>query len=425
MKPENVFKRYDIRGKYPEEIDEEFAEFLGRSLGTFVKNNYKNKVVVGRDNKNTSKDLKKALIGGLKATGIKVYDIGEGPTDYAAWSGKNEGCVSVEVTSSHMPLNFNGFKLMYPEGNGFVNNDLYEIQDIFRSREFTSGKGSVESKRYLKKDYMDDLVEFASKFKESEDRKVVVESLGGTGIILPELLEKIGHEVIDISSDDKPYIDPPKPKPEKLEKLEKAVKTEGAYLGISNDLDADRITAYHNGRFLTGDELFCVLAQLVEGSVVASIDSSQALEDLKRVEYTRVGDPFVMDKAIELDAELAGEPNGHYSFTELVPYNSGILTALILSGLDLEEKLSEIPDYTVSRDSLKVKNKDQIIENLKEKFEREIVSELDGVKFEHKGSEVLVRPSGSSPKVRIISESKEKNDSREALSSVKSIINQF
>ena len=370
------------------------------------------------DNKESSKGLRQALIDGITSTGLEVLDVGEGPTDFVAWSGMKNNCVSVEVTSSHMPLNFNGFKFMYPEGNGFVNEDLYAVQDIFRDQNFEIGEGSSLDKSELKQDYIDEIVDFASRFKEEESRKIVVDSLGGTAKILPELLEKLGHDVVDISKDDRPYIDPPNPKPEKLDGLKEAVENENAYLGISNDLDADRITVYHNGRFLNGDELFCILAQLVEGKVVASIDTTQGLEDLVEVEHTRVGDPFVMDKALEIEAELAGEPNGHYSFTDFVPYNSGMLVALILSGLDLEEKNSRIPDYTVSRDSLKVEDKHGVIESLKEVFEDSIISELDGVKFNHQGAEVLVRPSGSSPKVRVISESRDSKASKNALNSV-------
>jgi len=422
LKPEKVFKRYDIRGEYPEELDEEFAERLGKALGTFVSKNFDTGVVVSKDNKESSEGLKQALTRGLMSTGLEVIDVGEGPTDFAAWSGMKNDCVSVQVTSSHMPLDFNGFKLMYPEGNGFVNDDLYEVQDIFREQDFVHGSGSISERPDLKQEYMDDIVDFASRFSEMEGRKIVVDSLGGTAKILPELLEKLGHNIVDISEDDRPYMDPPSPKPEKLEKLKKRVEYEEAYLGISNDLDADRITVYHNGGFLSGDKVFCILAQLVEGAVVASVDTTQGLEDLAEVNYTRVGDPFVMDKALEIEAELAGEPNGHYSFTEFVAYNSGILAGLILSGLDLEEKLSKIPDYEIRRTSTKVENKHNAIEVLKDEFSEDIISELDGVKFSYGDAEVLVRPSGSSPKVRVISEAENAEAVEKALSAVVEIV---
>lgn len=422
MRPEKIFKRYDIRGKYPEEVNEIFAQRLGKALGTFNARNFSEKAMVCRDGKNSSKPLKKALIRGLTLVGVDVIDIGVGPTDYAAWCGKKEGCVSVQVTSSHMPLDFNGFKFMYPEGNGFVNEDLYSVQDIFRNQEFNSGTGQIIENNLLE-EYKTEILGFASKFKEASEKKIVFESMGGEARILPELLEDLGHNVIDISEKERPYMDPPNPKPENLERLKERVDKEKADLGISNDLDADRITVYYRDRFLSGDEVFSILAQLVDGEIVGSIDTSKALEEFGEVEYTKVGDPFLMDKALEIDAELAGEPNGHYSFTEFVPYNSGILAALILSGLDLEKRLEKIPEYFLERESLEVKDKHQVIEKLKQ--EKEVISDLDGVKFREKDTEVLVRPSGSSPKVRVIAEAEKKTEAEEALNATVDRINQF
>lgn len=425
MKPEEVFKRYDIRGKYPEELNEEFAERLGKAIGTFANRDYSSRVVVCRDNKESSKPLKNALIEGLVSANVKVFDIGVGTTDFAAWSGKKLNSVSVEVTSSHMPLDFNGFKLMYPYGNSFVNNDLYTVQDLFRDGDFSVGEGSVKERPSMLEEYKAAIIDFASKFRDGQERKVVVDSLGGTGRILPELLEDLGTEVIDVSEDDSPYKDPPSPSPENLKNLKDSVEREDADLGVSHDLDADRITVYHEGKFLTGDELFYVLAQLVGGPVVASIDTSQVLEDSREVEYTRVGDPFVLDKALEIDAELAGEPNGHYSFTQFLPYNSGLLISLILSGLDIKEKLANMPDYTVKRESIPVEDKNEVIDYLKKEFSDRILSELDGVKFSYGGSEVLVRPSGSSSKIRIIAESEDSEDAEKTLKSVVEKIDQL
>jgi len=422
LKPEKVFKRYDIRGKYPKEIDEEFAEILGKSLGSFISEGFGEKAVVCRDNKEGSETLKEALIQGLRSTGVSVVDVGEGPTDYSAWAGKKKDSVSVQVTSSHMPLDFNGFKFMYPEGNGFVNEDLYQVQDLFRERSFREGKGSLETFKMLR-DYKKELVEFASNYSENSGKKIVYESMGGAGRILPELLEELGHEVIDISENNRPYIDPPSPEPEKLDKLRKRVEEEDADLGIANDLDADRITVYYKGRFLSGSEIFCILAQLVDREIVASIDTSKALESFGEISYTRVGDPFVMDKSLEIDAELAGEPNGHYSFTDFVPYNSGILTALILSGLNIEERLDKIPNYFVIRESIEVDDKDQVIENLKN--DKKVISDLDGVKFQEESAEVLVRPSGSSSKVRVISESGNEIYAKQALDKTVESVNRF
>lgn len=433
MKPEQVFKRYDIRGKYPEELDEEFAERLGKALGTFAARNYSKEIVVSRDNKDTSKPLKQALIEGLSSTGLKVVDIGVGPTDYTAFGGKENNSVSVQVTSSHMPLDFNGFKFMYPEGNGFVNEDLNTVKDFFRSEDFVEGTGeTVDQEQNMKEFYRTKIKDIAAELgSKSLDLTVAVDSLGGaTKDFLPSLLEEMGAEVIDISEtyDTHPYRDPPNPKPEQLEELKEVVENGDAGLGLATDMDGDRVTAYTD-RFLTGDEIFSIVAQKVGGDGVASIDTSKALEDLlqergDKVFYTRVGDPFVMDKALEESVLFAGEPNGHYSVLDFVPYNSGTLTALILAGTEIDKCLREKPVYHVERYSFQTEEKQEKIDRIKEKVKGKynFVSDIDGVKFETDRLDVLVRPSGSSPKIRVIAESKEKQDLENILKELREVI---
>ena len=433
MQPEEVFKRYDVRGKYPEELDEEFAERLGKAIGTFTKRNFPNQIVIGRDNKNTSKPLKKALKEGIESTGVDIVDVSIGPTDYTAFIGKEKESVSLQITSSHMPLKFNGFKFMYPEGNGFVNEDLNTVKDLFRDEEFEEESGSTEGRE--KK--MEELYRKNIKVKAGElgsenlDLAVAVDTLGGaTTEFLPELLESMGAEVIDISEryDEHPYRDPPNPKPEQLEELKEEVENGEADIGLATDMDGDRIAVYTD-RFLSGDEIFNIIAQKVDGDAVASIDSSKALEDLledrgDQVFYTRVGDPFVMDKALEEQVSLAGEPNGHYSILDFVPYNSGTLAALILAGTDIEKSLEKKPAYYVERYSFETDEKMDKMERIKEKVKEEyiFVSDIDGVKFETGSLDVLVRPSGSSPKIRVIAEAETEGDLEEGVEELRQFI---
>jgi phosphoglucosamine mutase len=148
------------------------------------------------------------------------------------------------------------------------------------------------------------------------------------------------------------------------------------------------------------------------------------LEELGEVEYTRVGDPFVMDRAMEVEAELAGEPNGHYSFTGFVPYNSGMLAGAILAGLDLEEYLDNIPDYSTGKLNIEVENKaekmQRITEAVRERYD--VKSEIDGVKYQADEASVLVRPSGSSSKIRIKADARNSEDIQEALDEAEALV---
>lgn len=424
MKPEKVFKRYDIRGKYPEEVDQEFAERLGKALGTFSRRNYQQQVVVGRDTKKSSKELKDAFLEGLKAAGIEVLDAGVGPTDYVAFTGMENAAVSVQVTSSHLPLNTNGFKFMYPEGNGFLNEDLYQVQDLFREKDFETGEGRVLELENPREAYFRRIDDIFLEHFDSIDRKIVVESMGGAAKdLLPELLENFGAEVIDLAAGrETPYINPPEPKPFRLEHMEKEVDQRDADLAVATDMDADRVAVFDGEIWLTGDELFSILANHFQGDTVASIDTSRAVEGVVedsgyKLHYTRVGDPFVIDEALERGAALAGEPNGHYCFPELVPYNSGTLGALFFSAMDLEKELENVPEYYTEESELEVDNKEEkmasIIEEVIDSYR--VVSDLDGIKFEKGDATVLVRPSGSSPIIRVKTESKSAEEAVEAL----------
>ncbi len=428
MKPEKVFKRYDIRGKYPEELDEEFADLLGKSLGTFVQRNYPKKVVVCRDNKESSKTLKKSFIKGLKSTGVEIIDIGSGPTDYAAFTGREEDTVSVQVTSSHLPLEFNGFKFMYPEGNGFLNPDLDSVKDRFRNREFSQGTGKVEQYPEALEEYKENLELFARRLSENLDKKVVIDTLGGaTDSLLAETLRAIGANVVDLGEEkeEKPYRDPPNPRPENLKELKAKVDETNADIGLATDMDGDRVTLYKDG-FVDGNKVLAVFSQIFEGDVVASIDTSKSLEETteEQVFYTRVGDPFVMDDAIEKDVELAGEPNGHYAFLNFVPYNSGTLSALILAGVDLERYLNKIPEHHSVRESYEVEDKKKRMEAVENRIKEEykIVSRKDGLKVESPDVRALIRPSGSSPKIRVVTESKNRHKAEEEADNLEKIV---
>lgn len=417
MDEDAIFKRYDIRGKYPKELNEEFAEKIGKSIGTFTKRkNYESKIVVTKDSKDSSKKLKDSLIKGITSTGCKVLEAGTGPTDYTAFTGNRNEAVSVQVTSSHLPSNFNGFKFMYPEGNGFTNPDLDKVKQFFRDGDLETGEADVKQLESGLKEYKKDIKSFLEQFETDFDKKIVVDTLGGaTHPVLIELLEELGAEVTDLAEnkEEMPYRDPPNPKPENLEEMKQKVRETNADMGIATDMDGDRVTVYRNG-FLSGDDLFGVFAQLLDSNIVASIDTSKAVENLvesagRKIEYTRVGDPFVMDKAIKERVKLAGEPNGHYAFPDFVPYPSGTVASLIVAGVELDQLISKLPEYHVERISMEVENKNSVVQSLKEEVEQryELESEVDGIKFNDGHSTVLVRPSGSSPKIRMIIESED------------------
>ncbi|PSH01869.1 MAG: hypothetical protein BRC27_00670 [Nanohaloarchaea archaeon SW_10_44_10] len=366
-----VFKRYDIRGKYPEELNEYFAYRLGRSVAKLVKKRkWKKQVVVCKDPKETSENLKKSLIRGIKNGGVNVVDSGTGSTDYLAFSSVEEKSVGIQVTSSHMKLEFNGFKLVYPEGNGFMNKDLDCLKQIFRENSFQREEDGAEIDKTYYSRYLDAAEDFARKHFQDIERKIVLDNLGGIASSrVEELLETLGAEVINLSSD-KPKVNPPDPKPENLKHIERKVEETGPDMGIATDMDADRIAIYYQEEWLSGDETFAALIEVMKpDKVVASIDSTEIIEETAEkygeIEHPQVGDPFVIDRTIETGAELSGEPNGHYCFTQFVPYNSGTLAAAMIAGSDLNEIRKKLLDISIVKKSIEVDDKYSSMEKVK------------------------------------------------------------
>jgi len=425
LKPEEVFKRYDIRGEYPEEIDEDFAELLGKAYGTFSKKNGYRRVVVANDTKDSSRVLKEKLVSGLKSTGVKALDAGVGPTDYAALIGKENSAFSVQITSSHLAMETNGFKFMYPEGNSLVNEDLHDIQDIFMERKFAEGKGSVENVSDTSKDlYRGEIRKFLNENDLEPSGTVYLETMSGAGsVFLPEVLEELS---VSVKHSDQGF-NPPDPNSHKFSELRESVDDGKSDMGIVTDMDADRSRVYYKGKWLDGTALIAALSEAIEPEkIVASVDTSQKLKDYfdGEIEYTRVGDPFVLDKTVEAEARLSGEPNNHFAFLDFVPYNSGTVAALIITSIDLESVIEKIPKREEVRESFEVEEKDKVMKDMARYVEENcrMITEKDGIKFALDNSHVLVRKSGTSPKVRLVIDSPNREKAEEVLETVKAII---
>ncbi|NOQ55571.1 MAG: hypothetical protein GQ477_02060 [Nanohaloarchaea archaeon] len=419
-----VFTRYDVRGEYPSELDEEFALKFGKAIGTFAKKT----IVVGFDTRQCSRSLKSALVAGILSTGVDVIDVGLGPTDKIALAGNHYGAdLSVMITASHHDWTRNGFKLMYQKGNGFSNEDMAKIKKRFMSSEFRScmykniGLFTDKSLEFSNV-YISKAIEAFKKYSNKIDATVVVDCCnGGASLTTPILLEKLGAKVIRVNCKEVPICSvPSEPDMDNKRHLVQILKKNKADLIVGHDPDADRIFAYDSlGNWISGDEIFCILAKIAGAEkIVASLDTSKMLENYtgSEVIFTRVGDIFVSKKAIEIGADFCGEPNGHYAFPEFCWYNSGTFCALVLAAKakELVSMRDSIPKYHILHEKMKfedmgsVQNKMvKIIEMVKSDEDNLIISDEDGVKFDKSGVVCFVRPSGTSPVVRVVCESKD------------------
>lgn len=424
-----IFKRYDIRGSYPEEIDEEIAFKLGKAAGSLCRKNFeRNWIVIGRDSRNTSFSLKRNFVYGILKTGVNAIDIGLAPSDMVAFAGNhfNSG-FSVSITASHLDWDWNGFKFRYRDGNGFLNEDLEKLKKRYYNSE---GKFQKEGKHIERKNfkrvYINYLYKNFKKFFSKIKGKVVVDTVNGpSSLIFPRLVEILGGEVISINGNLEERGREPEPKEENLKELKEKVLEEGALMGLAHDVDADRLSVIDGkGNFIQSDKLICVFSKLIGNPIVVSIDVSKSVTEIvDEVHFSKVGDPFVSKTVLDKNANFGAEPSGQFIDPEFIPHASGSLFGLLTAGFGkkLEKEVEKIPKYEMVKANLKVKNRKERMKRFEEFAEKngKLISKLDGVKFDYRNCHILARTSGTEDVLRINVENEIEGKAREVLEELK------
>lgn len=432
MNSQHIFREYDIRGKYPEEIDEKFAFELGKAFGT----KYPGKIIVGSDVRLSSPSLKNELIKGLISTGANVIDVGTVTTPFTMFAVRHLQCVGgIMVTGSHIPKEFNGFKL-YEKGGIPISYDsgLNELQKIIEKNAYSQGKGKVE-----RKDLMGDYVKFLKekiKIKQSPNFKVVVDAgNGATSIIYPTILKNFGIEVYELFCEPDGNFPNHMPYPSKVETLKtlqkKVVETK-SNLGFAYDGDGDRVAVVdENGKIIHVEITFSViikaiLAENPKSKVIYTAVNSKAIEDVIRNNggipvVCRVGHTFITQKMLKEDAILGGELSGHFCFKDTHAADDAIFATLkiieylIKSNKRFSDYEKEFPKYFSSisesnRFDTKESEKFPFIQKIKEEFEGKgyRTDTLEGVKIIFEDGWLLVRPSNTEAVIMVCYESKTK-----------------
>ena len=430
---DNVFRQYDVRGEYPSEINEDFAEKLGRATAEYLGNS--GEVIVGCDFRPSSSKLKEALTFGLIKGGISVLDVPPCTTDMLTFATITyKPALSIMVTASHLPLKYNGFKYVSTQGVYLSEDERSKIKGILAKGEFKEGKARVEKlsvlDKYLRS--MKTLMNWSS--RTLSGIKLVTYPMGGTAILtLPKLLEDLGAEVHVIRE----VAEDPEPKDENTTILREEVLARKGLLGLINDGDGDRLAARnHDGGYITGDQLLCIFARLYSklGKVVVTIDSSSAVFEYVggEVIVSKVGEANYVVDAVKHGAIFGGEPSGHFVDLRFTPSGSGTLFAAILAEIakrgDLDKMLAEIPKFHTYR--VKVECRDRlstmrrVVAEL-EKKDVEILSRIDGVKYRVGGATVLIRPSNTEQVVRATVESKDAEEAKTTLKRVEEMLRSF
>ncbi len=326
----SVFKAYDIRGVVGKTIDERFALHLGRAFGSQALAEGEKAVAVGRDGRLSGPGLAAALIRGLKSTGLDVVDLGAVTTPmayYVAATRGAHGCRSaIQVTGSHNPKDYNGFKMVLA-GRAIYGDEIQALRRRIEAEDYAQGRG-----RSAKMDIVPEYsARIAGDARLARPMKIVVDSGNGIpGASAPAILRALGCTVTELYSEvdgDFPNHHPDPSKPENLAELIETVKTTDAELGLAFDGDGDRLgVVTKDGRIIYPDRQLMLLAQDIlsrnpGGTVIFDVKCSQRMAPAIRAAggvpmMWKTGHSLVKAKMKEVGAPIAGEMSGHIFFGE-------------------------------------------------------------------------------------------------------------
>jgi phosphomannomutase len=326
----SIFKAYDIRGVVGDTLDEALAEHLGRAFGTDARNAGEKAVAVGRDGRVSGPALSAALMRGLASTGLDVVDIGAVTTPmlyYVAATRAKHGCRSgIQVTGSHNPKNYNGFKMVLA-GRAIYGDDIQRLRKRIEGEQYAKGPGRI-GKMDITAEYT---ARIANDAKLARPMKIVVDSGNGIpGATSPGVLRALGCKVDELYSEvdgDFPNHHPDPSKLENLAELIARVKSTDAELGIAFDGDGDRLgLVTKQGNVIYPDRQLMLLARDVlsrnkGATIIYDVKCTQRLGPVIREAggvplIYKTGHSLIKAKMAELKTPIAGEMSGHIFFGE-------------------------------------------------------------------------------------------------------------
>jgi phosphomannomutase len=432
----SIFKAYDIRGTYPDQIDEQLAYRIGRAVARVLSDLQDTPVeeltvALGRDMRLSAPNMAAEYARGITDEGAGVIDIGMVGTEQMYWAvGARELDGGLMCTASHNPAAYTGAKLV-KRGALALSGDsgIGEVRDIVMAGE--PGPPAEQRGEITREDVGEGFRGDALKFI-NEDRigalQVVLD--GGNGMAGPmvgPLLDRFPIEQVRTYWEPNGEFPDHEPNPlleENRRFIIDKVRETGADLGIAWDGDADRCFFIDDtGRFVDGDFLTALLAESIlrkepGAAILYDVRASRAVRDTVEAaggtaSINRVGHAFFKTRMRELGAAFGGEVSGHYYFHDFYCADSGTIPALlILELLSVERKsLSQLLEplrsrYFISGEiNSEVEDQEGKIKELEERYWDAQVSWLDGISVDHDDWHFNVRPSNTEPLLRLNLES--------------------
>jgi len=430
-----MFGTSGIRGPVGEDVTADLALRVGRALGVET-----DRVVIGRDPRESGHLLRDALSAALRESGTDVIDLGMAATPTVAravaWKDADAG---VSVTASHNPAPDNGIKLWQPSGQAFDD----PMQDHLVER-IESGETDLQPWDRLGTETTVDArthhVEALAAAVEIEDPPEVVVDLGnGAGGVSVDALQALGCavETLNAQPDGSFPGRPSEPTAENCESLSELVGAGDAELGIAHDGDADRMrAATGEGEFISGDVLLAILARDAAEPgqrIAAPVDTSLAVDDYLaeidvEVTRTRVGDVYVAERVTDPDVAFGGEPSGAWIWPDATLCPDGPLAAVKLAALagerSLADRVADVETYPIQRDSIEVADKAAVMERITDAVtdEYDDVTTLDGVRVGLEDGWFLLRASGTQPLVRVTAEARDADRAETLFETARSMV---
>jgi phosphomannomutase len=420
---EKIFKAYDIRGVYPDEINEDAAYKIGRAVVTYLKCD---RIIVGRDMRTSSPALFKSLTKGLTDQGADVVDVGLVTWPMVSFAIMHFGeTAGLEVSASHSPSEYNGFKVIKNGGAAVLQlsdvDGLEEIGEIALKGKFDEAvkKGQVEQKD-IRKDYQEYLLE---RFKDINNLKVVCDYGNGVAAVSAEpVLDALSVEAIHLFKEPDGSFPNHMPNPHEIEnfkQLQEEIKKQKADLGIFFDGDGDRGELVdENGEIIFPDVELGALA-LDELSrnpgkkVFYDLRFTKAVaEEIEKAGgqafMLRVGNPFYKEAMLDKDALVAGELSGHIFFKEHYGIDDGLYSALKFmslmnrTGKKASELVAPFKKYFQTEEiNMKVADADKVFEDIKNKYSDGKLIAIDGLLIDYGEWWFSIRKSNTEPLVRL------------------------
>jgi phosphomannomutase len=426
-----VFKAYDVRGIYPDELDEEGAYAIGRA---YVQQFEPRRIAVGRDMRLSSPQIAASVIRGAADEGAEVLDLGLVGTEMVYFAVGELGLDGgIAVTASHNPKEYTGMKIVrrgaLPVGG---ESGLLDVRD--KALAVTDRKGGGDE-RLKKVDiwpaYVDRVLSFID-VSALAPLKVVIDAANGmAGAMLPPVLEHLSIEAVTCFFDPDgsfPNHEPNPLLPENREFIVSKTLEEGADLGVAFDGDADRcFFVDDSGEFVPGDFATALLAESVlekepGAKIIYDVRASWAVPETIQAAggvplINRVGHAYIKHRMRKDDAAFGGEVSGHYYFRGFSQADSGVVPFLLMLELISKKgrKLSEILEPFRSRYFITGELNTPVadvavkLQELKERYAAEgTISHLDGISVDGGDWHFNVRPSNTEPLLRLNLEARSK-----------------